>query len=192
MIVINIKIADKVMNIVLPATWDEMKVRHYLALETTKNPLEILALFSDIPLSDILNTKTDLKPVIESLIKLLSSDVPDFKKKPRRPLVIDGKTIKMPTDFNKITFGQSAMIETHLAGTDGDERKAIPQIMGVILQPLLDKGDFDLDRADYYATKAGELSILDAFPNVFFFWTVLIEYIVIGAVNLTLSPTPTR
>ena len=171
----------------IPANWDEMKVRHYLAIETTKNPLELMALLSDVDLTKVLNTKTDLTPVLSKLVELLNSELPDFKTKPRRTFEIDGKTVKIPSDFNGVTFGQSAMIETYLSQTGGDERKAILQIMGVILQPLLDKGVFDLERAKHFETLAGDLPIKTVFPNVFFFWTVLKNYIIIGGVNSMLS-----
>ena len=153
----------------LPGSWDEMKVRHYLALETTKNPLELMALLSDVDLSKVINTRTDLTPVLSKLVELLNSEFPDFKKAKRRAFSIGGKTVKIPTNFNKITFGQSAMVETYLAETDGDERRAILKIMGVILQPLLDKGEFNFDRANHYEKLAGELPIKNVFPNVFFF-----------------------
>ena len=171
----------------IPANWDEMKVRHYLALETTNNPLELMALLSDVDLKKVLNTKTDLSPILSKLVELLNSEFPDFKKKPRRTFEIGGKTVKIPSDFNGVTFGQSAMIETYLGQTGGDERKAILQIMGVILQPLLDKGEFNLDRAKHFETLAGNLPIKTVFPNVFFFWEVLKTYIIIGAVNSKLS-----
>ena len=61
------------------------------------------------------------------------------------------------------------MIETYLAETGGDERKAILQIMGVILQPILDKGPFNLARAKRYENLSGELPIKTVFANVFFF-----------------------
>ena len=75
------------------------------------------------------------------------------------------------------------MIETYLSQTGGDERRAVLQIMGVILQPLLDKGPFNLDRAKHYEKLAGELPIKTVFPNVFFFWTVLRDYIVTTGVS---------
>lgn len=187
MIIAKFKYEGETTTAKLPGSWDEMKVKHYLALETTKNPLELMALLSDVDLSKVINTRTDLTPVLGKLVELLNSEMPDFRKHPRRTFSIAGKTVKIPTDFNGITFGQSAMIETHLAATGGDERKAILKIMGVILQPLLDKGPFNLARAEHYERLAGNLPIKTVFPNVFFFWTVLKDYIIIGAVNLKAS-----
>ena len=57
----------------LPGSWDEMKARHYLALETTKNPLELMALLSDVDLSKVINTRTDLTPVLSKMVELLNS-----------------------------------------------------------------------------------------------------------------------
>ena len=183
MIVANFKHDGQTTTVKLPANWDEMKVRHYLALETTTNPLELMALLSDVDLSKILNTKTDLTPVLGKLVELLNSEFPDFKKANPRPMQIGGKTVKIPADFAKVTFGQSAMIDNYLAESDGDERRAIAQIMGVVLQPIIDKGPFNLDRAKHFEKLAGDLPIKTAFPNVFFFWQALKQYIIIGQVN---------
>ncbi len=192
MIIAKFKYEGETIKATIPSNWDEMKVRHYLALETTSNPLELMALLSDVDLTKILNTRTDITPVINKLIGLLNSEPPDFKKMPKRLIEIEGQTVKIPTDFTKITFGQSAMIETYIGAADGDERKAIAQIMAVILQPILDKKPFDLDRAGAIEAKINELSIRDVFPNIFFFWKALIKYMIIGLKNYkqfqTLTP----
>lgn len=180
MIIAKFKFEGETIKATIPSNWDEMKVRHYLALETTKNPLELMALLSDVDLTKILNTRTDMTPIINKLIELLNSEPPNFKEMPKRLIEIDGQTVKIPTDFTKITFGQSAMIETYLGAADGDERKAIAQIMAVILQPILDKKPFDLGRAAIIEDKINELPIRDVFPNIFFFWQGLIKYMIIG------------
>ena len=73
MIIANFKYQGETTTARLPGSWDEMKVRHYLALETTKNPLELMALLSDVDLSKIINTKTDLTPVLGKMIELIIS-----------------------------------------------------------------------------------------------------------------------
>lgn len=191
MIIAKIKYEGEIIRATIPSNWDEMKVKHYLALETTKNPLELMALLSDVDLTKILNTRTDITPVINKLIELLNSEPPDFKQMPKRLIEIDGQTVKIPSDFTKITFGQSAMIETYLTEAEGDERKAIAQILAVILQPILDKKPFDLERAAIIEGKINALAIRDVFPNVFFFWRALIKFMVIGLKNYKLSQTLT-
>ena len=183
MIIANFKYNGETIRAQFPSNWQEMKVRHYLALETTANPLELLALLSDTDIKKILNTKTDLSPVLNKIIELLNSEPPNFKNAGRKVILIDGKPVKIPDAINNITFGQSALIEQYLSATGGDERKAIAKIMAVILQPLLKPGAFDLDHAAHLETKILERPILEVFPNVFFFWQVLKNYKIMQLLN---------
>lgn len=183
MIIANFKFEGETITARVPSNWDEIKVKHYLALETTKNPLELLALLADTDLTKILNTSTDLTPVLNKAIELLNQAPPDYRTKPRRRIVIDGKAIKIPDNFNAVTFGQSSLIQQYITQADGDERKAIAQVMAVILQPLINKGPFDLDKAADLERKILDKPIIEVLPNVFFFWTVLKNYLIIGQIN---------
>ena len=171
----------------MPSKWEEMTVKQYLQIETTSNNLELLSLLSGVPLTDILNTKTDLTPIVKKMVELLSETPPDFKKVPRRIIFIEGKRIKIPSDFSRVTFGQSALIEQYLGEAEDDERRAIARVMGVILQPLIDGGPFNMDRAASITRKVEQMAIVDVFPNVFFFWQKLQLSIITGQINSNLS-----
>ena len=187
MIIINFEKNGEKTRAEMPSKWEEMTVKQYLQIETTSNNLELLALLSGVPLSDILNTKTDLTPIIQKMVELLNQRPPDFKKVPRRIINIEGKRIKIPSDFSRVTFGQSALIEQYLGESADDERGAIARVMGVILQPLIDGGKFNLDRAAEITRTVENMAIVDVFPNVFFFWQKLQQSIIIGRVNSNLS-----
>ena len=73
MIIANFKYEGEKITARIPSNWEEMKVRHFLAIETTKNPLELMALLSDVDLKKVLNTRTDISPVINKLVELLNS-----------------------------------------------------------------------------------------------------------------------
>jgi hypothetical protein len=192
MIIANFKFEGEKLTARVPSKWAEMKVRHFLAVETTKNPLELLALLSDVDLKKVLNTRTDISPLINKLVELLNSEQPNYKDTPPRDLVLSGVIHKIPRDFTNITFGQSAMIENYIAAAEGDERKAIAQIMAVVMQPIIDAGPFDLDRAELLELEILELPIIDVFPNVVFFWEKLTQYIVIGLRNYREYQQPTK
>lgn len=191
MIIINFDKNGTKTRAELPSKWEEMTVKQYLQIETTKNGFELLALLSGVPLDDILNTKTDLSAIVQKMTELLSETPPNFREVPRRLIEIEGKTVKIPSNFQNVTFGQSALIESYLQESKDDERAAVAQCMGVILQPLLDGGRFNLDRAAEITRKVEEMPIIDVFPNVFFFWTKLQNYLIIGRTNYALLNPPT-
>lgn len=168
-----------------PQNWNEVKLKHYINLETDKSAIEMLAFMSDVDRLALLNTKKDLTPVLNLVVRFLNQNPPDFKKvKPSRYIVLGGKKIKLPSDLNEISFGQSAMIEKALQDNEGDQRKALPMALAVVLQPLFDNGDFDDKRVNDVLEMVNDLPIIEALPAVFFFYQTLEGFVIFGQMNL--------
>jgi len=191
MITINFKYNGDTITGQIPSTWQEMKVRHYLALESTTEPLKLLSLLTDIDLSFILNTSTDLTPYLNEIITLINKGVPELDKRPSKVITLRGKAVKIPASLDRITFGQAAIIEQHLSKHDQNEKAALAPIMATVLQPLLDNGLFDLDKAQALEAEILELPISKVFGNVFFFWQSLRKCMTFGQVGSLRYPAQT-
>ena len=64
MIQINFKYEGSTIIGYVPESWEEIKLRHFLALEGTTEPIKLLSLLTDLDLSFILNTRTNLTPYL--------------------------------------------------------------------------------------------------------------------------------
>jgi hypothetical protein len=83
-------------------------------------------------------------------------------------LEIDGKEVTIPKQLGHLTLGQNLHMRKRLSEVK-DSRQLVSTACAIYLQPLLDGGKFDSERAEYYEAKIKKMSITKTCPIGFFF-----------------------
>jgi len=154
----------------VPGSWDEMTVRQYIAMMSGKEQLEILADVSGIDLLQIENTSLDLDPFFIHMAGLIHT-APDLSKRKRKPIQLNGKTIK-PGDVGKLSYAQLDRIK-RLAIED-NYIESIPVVFAIYIAPSFEKdGLFRSAVLNNLEKDVNNLLIKDVFQWVVFFFKKL-------------------
>ena len=164
----TIKHEGREINATLPDDWNDLTVKQFLDLNKKLSHLEVLASLSNLNLSFIENTNTDLTPAIDYLNRLFSKVPPDLASLPKKPIIFEGKKIKVPKNLNFTKFGQKSLIKNLIESEDKVE-SMVSEVFAIYLQPVLD-GKFDSKRIPDIERQVLKLKITDVFPWVKFFF----------------------
>ena len=156
----------------IPEAWSELSVKQFLSLEAGLTDLPLLSVLSGIDLEYIENTDADLTPALNRIYQIYNEKPPELEKLPKRPIKIDGKTIKMPDNINNILFGQKSIVQNLLKDNPENVAPIISRVFAVFAQPVLD-GVFRSSRLDAVTKQIDNLKIIDVFPYVLFFFKKL-------------------
>ena len=173
MIKLIIKHEGQVIEGAIPSGWPELKVKHFIGLNSKLSEIELLSLLSDLDLSMLENTETDLSPFTEKLTALFSEVPPDLKKLKRQKIKMLDKEIIFPSSINFSRYGQKSMVKNLIQSNDHLEA-IVPEVFAIYAQPIID-GKFDSTRIDAIKNEVNELPIMQVFPHVFFFFKKLKE-----------------
>ncbi len=153
---------------VIPETWEELKVKHYLLLESDLGDIDFISAFMDIPRKDVENITGNLSPVIEAIAELFNKKPPNLEEAKKKVLTMEGKEIHFPNTLNLTRYGQKSMLKNILQKEGGLESE-LATIFAIYAQPLID-GRFDSSRIEDVKLLVDELPLLDVYPYVVFFF----------------------
>jgi len=153
---------------IIPENWDELKVKHFLCLESTFEEVDFISAFMDVPKKDIENITGNLGPVIETIQSLFHQKPPDFSKAKKKILTMEGKQIKFPNSLDFTRYGQKSMLKNILLKETGIEQE-ISTIFAIYAQPLID-GKFNSQRIPEVKKLVDEMPIIEVYPYVLFFF----------------------
>jgi hypothetical protein len=176
------KFPEKTIECNIPQSWNELTVKQALALnlKTFKgDPLTGIERLCEVQEGTLRNT--EMKPVykkaIKSIMEFLDSVPNDLhlRKHEQPEIVIKGKTIKIPSDLQKESFGQYVTFQQF-----AESERALPLIMALYMQPLLD-GDYgESERIEELSYEIEKMMFLEVFPIVNFFFQKLRGYKIYG------------
>ena len=158
-------------KIQVPARFEDLSVKQFLALEAGGTDLEILAILSGEDLSELENTEVDLDPTMKKVYELLNKKPPDLEKQKKGKIVLEGKEINFPTSLNFTRYGQKSMVKNLIR--DNKKLEAIvSEVFAIYAQPILD-GKFDSSRIPAIKDLVDNLPIIEVFPYTVFFFKKL-------------------
>jgi len=108
---------------IIPENWEELKVKHFLCLESDFEEVDFISAFMDVPKEDIENITGNLGPIIETIQSLFYQKPPDFSKEKKRVLTMEGKEIKFPNSLDFTRYGQKSMLKNILLKETGIEQE---------------------------------------------------------------------
>lgn len=171
MIKLSIKTETETHHGTLPDSWNEIKVRDFIGMNSGLTELELIALLSGIDVEHVENAKNDLTPIVERMNELFNEPPPDLQKLKRKVLTMDGKKIVFPTSINFTRYGQKSMVKNLIQSNDKLET-IVPDVFAIYAQPIVD-GKFDSNRIEAIKKQVENMPIVDVFPHVFFFFKKL-------------------
>lgn len=172
MIKLNFKLKHKTISTEVPESWDEVKLKHIINLETnwsgeSMDMIGLLTAFTDRTYEDIEHSKENLW---DPLFRVLSFvfQAPEWKKvKKPKTVTLGGKTITPPSNLSLETFGQKIKA-LQLITNEKNQVNNIPDILAIYLQPAFD-GLFSSDRIPDIKEMVLEMKAFEAMPFGFFF-----------------------
>lgn len=173
MIKLTIKHEGKEYSGELPSSWNEIKVRHFIAMNEERSETSLLSFLAGIDLDIIENARNDISQIVEKMNILFNEPPPDLEKLKRRELFIDGKKIKFPKDLNFTRYGQKSLVRNLLA-SDVPIETIVPDVFAIYAQPIID-GKFDSTRIEAIKSQVLNLPIVEVYPHVLFFFKRLRE-----------------
>ena len=160
-----------IIKLKVPARFEDLTVKQFLALEAAVSDCEVLAALSGQSLEEIENTDVDLSPAMAKVGELYNSKPLDLDKQKKGKIVIEGKDIKFPTSLNFTRFGQKSMVKNLIANTDKIEL-IVSEVFAIYAQPIID-GKFISDRVPEIKEVVDNLPIISVFPYAVFFFVRL-------------------
>lgn len=160
----------------IPESWSEINCKQFMSFEALEDPIEILSAVMSMDLSFLLNSSTDLTPVMNRLINLLNDRPGSFDTPHKKGFKILEKTVHFPKDINKMMFGQLIQINQLI---NEDINRNLLKIASIAIQPIFDK-EFKEDRQPYFRKLLEDLPVIEVFPELFFFAEKLRKYRVFG------------
>jgi hypothetical protein len=180
---LQLKIKHELFNLECPESWEEIKVKHFIKLESDwdgQNMVKLLSILTGIEYEKIANSTTKTAQQFADLVQFVINNQPDFHNlEKKKAIVIDGVKIKMPKSLEFETFGQMDSMKDVLSQGKENVIKNIPRIMAIYCQPSL-IGEFNENRLDEIEEKILELPILDVYAHCFFFYKRQIRYLQTG------------
>lgn len=153
-------------------SWDKLSTRTYQRILAEWDGKDLVRLFSIMSGIDYAFISTsDSEELEDSLLiatKFIYDEKPDFKDVPvPDEITLLGKTIKVPGNLGRLSIGQNIHVRQRLAKSKTYD-ELISFTCAVYLQPLLDQGSFDLDRAEEIEKHILDLPITKTYPIGFF------------------------
>lgn len=193
MISFKIKHEGKTHRLKMPSNWDEVTVSQFIRIEQAPeikgNYLKLLSILSGLDLPIIINTKANLQMQTAEALRFFTLSPPDWEKLDKREnFIFKGKSYKVPKNLEFERFGVKVLLQNKIDQAKEDIVTVIPYAVSIYLQPLIDKGDFDEEKAKAYEKEFLEMRILEVFPIASFFFRKLIESQKYGVKGLIPSP----
>ena len=163
----------------IPGEFSEVTCKQFMAFESLESPVQILAAVMGIDLSFLLNSSSDLTPVMNRLINTLNDRPAYFDIPTDKGFKILDKIVKFPKNIQKMMFGQVLQIKDLI---DVDINKNLLKIASISIQPIFD-GEFKEDRQPYFMEIIEGLPVINVFPSLFFFAETLKKYRKYGRVT---------
>lgn len=171
MIKLTIKHAGETISGDLPETWREIKVKHFIGMNSNLNEFELISLLSGIDRSILENTETSMEPAIVRMNQLFNQPPPELEKLERKTLTMDGKKIVFPKSINFTRYGQKSMVKNLIQENEKLEQ-IVPDVFAIYAQPIID-GRFNSERIDAIKHDVENMPIMSVFPHVLFFFKKL-------------------
>jgi hypothetical protein len=165
------------MRVVIPTSLSEIKLSQYSRYQKVLKDnlddetfvcIQMVAIFCNLTVADVMKIPVnDFTDIIETLAKVL-----DQKPKLVRTFKMNGVNYGFIPNFDKITLGEHATIDT-LLGTDEN----IPLLMSVLYRPIkrkagefyeIEEYDGDESKADFYKDVTMDIVV----GSMLFFWTL--------------------
>jgi len=175
---------DRVVECLVPETWEEMTVKQAIALNLKTwngDALEGIARLAGVERAEFNNVKLKQKhrDQLHKAILFLALPPPAIlDAKHKRNITIKGKEIEIPKDINSTSFGQAAMFPG-LA----EHENALSLIPALYLQPLIDGKLGELPEIEEFAKEFESMLFIEVFPLVNFFFLKWREYKVHGTIG---------
>ena len=165
------------MRVVIPTSLSEIKLSQYQRYQKVLKDnqddetfvcIQMVAIFCNLSVADVMKIPVnDFTDIIETLAKVL-----DKKPKLVRTFKMNGVNYGFIPNFDKISLGEHATIDTLLGNDDN-----IPLLMSVLYRPIKRKaGEFyeieeytgDESKADFYKDVTMDIVV----GSMLFFWTL--------------------
>lgn len=162
-----------------PVGWQEVDLdtfqRLYREGRKDDNDIKTFSILTATSYDALWNEQSELlEAEIYRAVAFVANQEQDFRRKPgtNEIIRIDGKKVAYPTKLDKLTVGQNFMIRGRLAKAEKDKHPLetlISYATAVYLQPIVDGGSFNHDRALEIERDLLSRNIYEVFP-IGFFW----------------------
>lgn len=153
---------------IVPETWEELKVKHFLALEADMEEADFISTFMGIEKEVVENLTGNLSVITETIQGFFNSKPLDLEKAKKKVLKMAGKEIHFPKSLDLTRYGQKSMLKSILS-KEGSLESELSTIFAIYAQPLID-GKFSSARINEVKEMVDEMPILDVYPYVLFFF----------------------
>jgi len=152
--------------------WDKLSTLTYqriIAEWDRKDLIRLFSIMSGIEYAAIATSDSEeLEDALLIATKFVFDEKPDFKSVPvPEQFTLGGKTIKIPKKLGRLSIGQNIHVRQRLAKSKTYD-ELISFTCAVYLQPLLDEGDFNLDRVEEIEKEILTMPITQTYPVGFF------------------------
>jgi hypothetical protein len=178
---------DKKLLISAPHSWEEINVEQLLSIENEKfqkNGLtKLFSIICGVEFGAISNS-TD--PTIFERIADVCSFVktpPNWKSIPCPEFIEIGfESYKINRDVSKLMHGQLELL-TELGREKENLLELMPKIVAIIMQPVIDAGDYNGERVDEIEKKVMKAPALQVYGMASFFFLKLANFLNFGMTN---------
>lgn len=155
----------------LPDSWETLTVDLYQKIHKEWDRVDLIKLFSilsGLSFKTISESKDrDLELHLRASTSFIYDQEPTFKDKPfPKEFTFKGITITLPKDVTGLSIGQNIMVLERMEGQTFDE--LISWATAIYLQPLIDRSEFNAERAIEIEQEILQMPITEIYPIGFF------------------------
>lgn len=175
--VITINTNKGVRSIKVPRSWHEVTTDTYQKIHSDWDSEDVVKLFAILTGEDydrLFNYKSKaLETALINATTFITQT--DFKKKDvPREILIDGKLIKIPKNVGDLSIGQSVLVRQKIEKVKVLE-ECISYAFSVYIQPLVDRSEFNYERAMQLHERVLAMPITETYSIGFFLLSRLKE-----------------
>jgi hypothetical protein len=155
-----------------PTSWDELTLEQLIQIETMKknDVLKLFCILTGLDMSIAENSKDkNLEAAVWQIVNFIANP-PDWDSLAIPPIFQIGKEFaKTPLKYSSLTVGQNILISQTILNVE-DLVTKIPEVLAIIFQPIIDKGEFDSKRLEEIKEEVKKSNGLGAFAIGRFFF----------------------
>lgn len=140
------------------------------SLAKPTDAVRLFAIITNRPYVDYIESKdANIAEIILKSIRFMFDGSVELKELPL-PTHFYGHEI--PKDFGKLTVGQNLHIKQAFVEAN-DDRECISLIIAIAMQPIIDGGNFNDERIEFYRNEFDKLPITTTYPIATFLFNLL-------------------
>lgn len=160
-----------------PVGWEEATVGMYQRLmgeiKEGDNAIKIFSILTGTEFTALWEQDSEeLELAIYQATAFVFNSPQEFKQAPRpKTFFLGGKSVLIPEKLSRLTIGQNFLMRQAIAkaAKEGKPLETLLSLaLAIYLQPIVDAGKFDFDRAKELEVDILAMNIFDVYPTAFF------------------------